>query len=105
MKKSLPQDRSRRIRRFDSDVIERISIEILTFIAEDDERVGRFFDLTGLTFQTLRQVAGTKGFNSSLFDYLGSDEGLLRAFAERRGYEPEEVDAARMSLDAPTSDV
>ena len=104
MKKRLPQDGSRREHRFDRAIIEHTAIEILTFIAEDEARLGRFFDLTGLSIQTLRKAAGTPSFNASLFDYLGSDEALLIAFSDRKGCDPGEVDAMCKSLNTPARD-
>jgi hypothetical protein len=80
------------------DLIDKMALETLSFLAEDPDRLGRFFDLTGLTLQTLRAAAGTPRFDASLLDYLGSDVVLLRAFAERHGYDPGEVDAARVAL-------
>jgi hypothetical protein len=91
-------------RRINRDLADQMAIQALGFLAEDPDRLGRFFDITGLTIQTLRQVAGTSSFTSSLLDYLGSDEALLRAFAERNGYDPAEVDAARLPLSGPQDD-
>jgi hypothetical protein len=83
------------------DFIARLPVEVLTFLAADPARLYRFFDTTGLDAQTLRQAAGTPGFGSSLLDYLGSDERLLRDFAQQHDYEPAEVDMARMILAGP----
>ena len=84
--------------RVDRDLVDKMAVKALGFLAADTDRLGRFFDITGLTVQTLRQAAGTPGFDSSLLDYLGSDEALLRAFADQNGYDPAEVDAVRMAL-------
>jgi hypothetical protein len=90
--------------RLNRDLIDQMAIQVLGFLAGDPERLGRFFDITGLTVQTLRKAAGTAGFESSLLEYLGSDEALLRAFAEDYGYDPATVDAARMTLAGPPAD-
>lgn len=91
-------------RRLNKDLVDQMAVQVLGFLAQDPDRLGRFFDLTGLTLQSLRKAAGTPGFDSSLLDYLGSDEMLLRTFAEEHGYDPETVDAVRMMLAEPPSD-
>lgn len=104
MKKSLRQSTAELQRRINSDLIDEMAVQALVFLADDPDRLGRFFDITGLTVQTLRQVAGTSRFNASLLDYLGSDEALLRAFADHSGYDPAQVDTARMSMSDPRVD-
>ena len=84
-----------------NDLIGRLPIEVLTFLAVDPVRLDRFFDTTGLNVQTLRESAGSPGFGSSLLDYLGSDEGLLCDFAREHGYDPAEVDMVRVILAGP----
>ncbi|MGD0632714.1 MAG: DUF3572 domain-containing protein [Beijerinckiaceae bacterium] len=84
-----------------SDFMDRLPVEVLTYLAADPARLGRFFDTTGLDVPALRQSAGTPSFDSSLLDYLGSDESLLRDFAQQHGYDPAEVDTARMILAGP----
>lgn len=84
-----------------NDLVDRLPIEVLTFLAVDPARLNRFFDTTGLNVQTLRQTAGSPGFGSSLLDYLGSDESLLRDFAQQHGYDPAEVNTVRMILAGP----
>lgn len=91
-------------RRLNRDLIDQMAVQALGFLADDPDRLGRFFDITGLTVQTLRQVAGTPSFDSSLLDYLGSDETLLRAFAEQNDYDPADVDATRMALSGPAEE-
>lgn len=59
-----------------------LSAPILQFLADDDERFGRFLETTGLTVATLRAASASVGFAESLLDYLGSDERLLIAFAQ-----------------------
>lgn len=79
----------------------RLPAEVLTYLAADSARLMRFFDITGLDVATLRQAAGTPGFETSLLDYLGSDESLLRDFSALHGYDPADVDHARMVLAGP----
>jgi hypothetical protein len=103
VKKSILPPGSGPRRRINRDLIDTMAIQALGFLADDPDRLGRFFDITGLTVQTLRQIAGTPSFDSSLLDYLGSDEALLRAFADQNGYDPADVDAARMALAGPAA--
>ena len=80
------------------DLADQIAIQGLTFLAADAERLDRFFGVTGLDVTTLRRAAESPGFMASVLDYLGSDEPLLRAFAQEHDYDPAEVDAARRHL-------
>ena len=84
-----------------SDFIDRLPVEVLTYLAADPTRLGRFFNITGLDVPALRQSVGTPSFDSSLLDYLGSDESLLRDFAQQHGYDPADVDWVRMILAGP----
>jgi hypothetical protein len=104
VKKGIFEPRSGTQRHVNRDRIDQMTVQALGFLADDPDRLGRFFDITGLTVQSLRQIAGTPSFEASLLDYLGSDEALLRAFAEQNGYDPAEVDAARMALSGPPDD-
>ena len=84
--------------RLGRDDLERLVAEGLSFLADDHARLSSFFETTGLHPAELRAAAGTPDFASSLLDYLGSDETLLRAFAAAHGYEPADLDALRARL-------
>jgi hypothetical protein len=84
--------------------VQAMAVEILTFLSEEPERLVRFFDLSGVSVETLRQVADTAGFRASLFDFIGSDEAMLLAFAARFDHDPAEVDRVRLSLSPPVFD-
>ena len=79
--------------------------EILGFLAADDERMGRFFGLTGMDVETLRAATRAPGFAESMLDYLTADEPLLVAFAADHGYDPARIEAIRMSLSPASDDV
>ncbi len=81
--------------------MERLPVEILTFLAADPARMARFFDITGLDAANLRKAAGTPDFESSLLEYLCSGDALLRDFAALHGYDPAEVDQVRVILAGP----
>ena len=75
-----------------------LAVEILTFLAADEDRLGRFLGVTGLDVDDVRQVTRGAGFAESMLDYLSGDEALLVAFAADRKYEPAAIEAARLSL-------
>ncbi len=75
-----------------------LAADILGFLAEDTARLSRFFDLTGLAPQTLRESAAAPGFEASLFDYLASDDRLFLAFATARHYDLKELEGLRQGL-------
>jgi len=80
---------------------ETLAVGLLGFLAEDDERLGRFLSVTGLGPATLRQAARDAGFLVSLLDYALADEPLLLDFAASRGLRPERVAEARALLEGP----
>ncbi|WP_293864953.1 DUF3572 domain-containing protein [uncultured Alsobacter sp.] len=80
---------------------EAIAIDALAFLASDVERLGRFLALTGLSPETIREVAQTRGFMAAVLDHLASDESLLLAFAANQGLDPANVLRARESLARP----
>lgn len=80
--------------------VEALSAPILQFLAEDDERFGRFLDSTGLTVATLRGASASAGFAESLFDYLGSDERLMVGFAQATNHRVEDLAALHGRLAA-----
>ena len=75
--------------------------EILTFLGDDPERIGRFLALSGLDVGDLRRVCVTAVFAESLLDHLCAQESLLVAFAETKGYDPASLEAVRQSLAPP----
>ncbi|MGE0231718.1 MAG: DUF3572 domain-containing protein [Flavobacteriaceae bacterium] len=82
--------------------IEAIGIEILQFIAADEQQLDRFLSLTGLTPATLREAARSPRFHESLLAYLAQNEGDLMAFAEAAGRRPEDI--MRHAASLPVAD-
>ena len=76
-------------------------VEVLVFLGEDPERLRRFLNSSGLDIADLRRVAATSAFAESLLDHLCSDEPLLVAFAETKGYDPASIEQARQALAPP----
>jgi hypothetical protein len=77
---------------------EDLAADVLVFLARDPERLARFFILTGLRADTIREASRAPGFAASVLDYILADERLLLAFASVAEVEPEELAQVRRSL-------
>jgi hypothetical protein len=77
---------------------EDMAVAALTFIAQDDERLGRFLALSGLESGNLREAAAEPGFLVGVLDYLSSDEPLLLAFAANFQIDPTAIATAQRLL-------
>ncbi|MEM6461043.1 MAG: DUF3572 domain-containing protein [Pseudomonadota bacterium] len=75
-----------------------LGIDVLTWIAENDERMGRFLALSGLNIDNLRKAAAEPGFMVGVLGFLTGHEQTLLAYCEERGVEPEMVAKAWRSL-------
>ena len=67
---------------------ETVAIRALAWIAEDEERLGRFMGLAGLTVDELRARAAEPDFLGGVLDFVLENEPLLLAFAETAGFKP-----------------
>jgi len=70
----------------------------LAFLADDMERLERFFALTGLDPADVRGLVGSRGFCLAVLDHVAQDERCLVLFAEASGVAPEAIGAARRAL-------
>jgi hypothetical protein len=77
---------------------EAVAIDVLTFLAEDPERLGRFLAITGIDPASLRRVAAQPRFLASVLGYLLEDESLLLAFASNRQLRPDWIATAHRRL-------
>lgn len=77
---------------------EALAIAALGFLAEDQERLGRFLAITGLDPATLRAAARAPGFLGAVLDHLLADESLLLAFAANHQLVPASIASARTRL-------
>ena len=75
-----------------------IGVAALGFIAQDERRLSRFLDISGLGPQNLRKAAAEPTFLGAVLEYLAADEKLLIAFAESRNLPPEAILCARDAL-------
>ncbi len=99
MKKHLEASvHSRNAAALESDTLDQLAAEAMTYLAADAERLSRFFAETGITIDTLRCAAGTPDFTAHLLDYLAADERRLVAFAAEVGRDPAAIDAIRAAL-------
>lgn len=71
-----------------------IATDAFVWVAGDDERLGRFLDLTGLAPGDLRAAAAEPGFFASVMDFVAAYEPDAAAFAQSRGLSPEDFQAA-----------
>lgn len=83
----------------DRDDAEAIAVSALSFLVSRPDDIDRFFALTGITSDTIRQNTIEPGFFSGVLDYLLGDEALLTAFAAEAGIPPGHVQVARRRLD------
>ena len=81
--------------------MEALAAALLSFLAADDERLARFFALTGLDPGGLRAASRSSDFAEALFSYLGTDEPLLLAFAAENGLDPSDIAALTLAATAP----
>jgi Protein of unknown function (DUF3572) len=91
-----PRDSSNSV---DQDHAETIAAWALSFLVSRPDDMGRFFALTGIRSDTIRQNAAEPGFLAGVLDYLLGDEALLTAFAAEAGIPPGRVQAVRHRLD------
>ena len=81
-----------------AEVAEVLAIQALGFIAQDEERLGRFLALTGMGPGKIRQAARERHFLVGVLDYVSGDEHLLVAFASHAGVDPRTIELARRAL-------
>ncbi len=74
----------------------------LLFLAQDQLRLGRFLNESGLDPATLRKEANTPHMMSAVLAHMLGDESLLLVFAAETGLDPVEVTRAQMLLDGET---
>ena len=77
---------------------EGLAVQVLTFIAGDGERLGRFLATTGIGPAQIRAAAQEPGFLIGVLDYLAGDERLLSAFAAEIGRDPGDIGKALVAL-------
>ena len=77
---------------------EALAIQALSFLAEDSERLTRFFSVTGLDPGGIREAAGSPGFLAGVLAYLASDETMAREFTAAASCAPDDIFRAHTAL-------
>ena len=77
------------------------AIAVFGRIAADEERLGRFFDLTGLRPDSIRAASTTPQFFEAVLDHVVGYEPLLVAIAGELETDPQAIVAAQMRLAPP----
>jgi len=80
------------------DQAEIVAYQAVGFIAEDEDRLGRFLALSGVGPFELRERMRESAFLGGVLDFLLNFEPDLMAFAESAELEPELVAKARAVL-------
>lgn len=81
-----------------AEVAEVLAIQALGFIAQDEERLGRFLAITGMGPAEIRDAARDRHFLAGVLDYLVGDEELLVAFASHANVDPTTIAIAQQAL-------
>lgn len=77
---------------------ETIGLQVLAFLAEDPERLGRFLSLTGIGPGEIRGAAGDPAFLAAVIGHLREDESLLLVFASTVNLPAEQLGEAEALL-------
>ena len=77
---------------------EDIALKLFQGMACDDELMQRFLDMTGLSYDSLRQASQSSGFMLAVIDFISGNEHDLLALAERLKIKPEDIMHARHTL-------
>lgn len=75
-----------------------LAVEGLNFIANDQEVLDRFMDLSGLVPGHFRAAAGEPEFLAGVLSFLMDHEAVLLAFAATAGISPHRVAGAHLVL-------
>lgn len=85
------------------DAAEEIAIGAFTFLAADEERMSRFFALTGFDPAEMAAIAREPSFLPGVLDYMLSDETLLLTYCANANLDAAWVPAARQALGGNTA--
>jgi hypothetical protein len=77
-----------------AEAAEALAIQVLTFIAADGERLGRFLAASGIGQAEIRAAAREPGFMLGVVEFLAGEEAMLTAFAAEYDFEPADVGRA-----------
>lgn len=83
---------------------EGLALDVLVWLAADEERLLPFLSLSGLTPGTLRESASDPAFLGAVLDHVMGDEMTLVACAAALDIGPERIAAAWRRLQPPDFD-
>ena len=86
------------------DSAERLAIAVLSWLAQDEDRLLPFLQASGLAPGDLREAARHSGFLGAVLDHVMGDEPSLIACAEALEIKPERIAAAWQALQPPDFD-
>lgn len=73
----------------DKQAAEDFAIKAFSFIAQDPQILSLFFDITGLSVDSIRDAANSKDFLVGVMNFYSSNESLLISFCQNHNYNPE----------------
>ncbi|WP_245411717.1 DUF3572 domain-containing protein [Phyllobacterium leguminum] len=77
---------------------QKIAIEALAFLAQDDELLPRFLALTGIGPNDIRAAAREPGFLAGVLQFYLAHEPTLLRFCEASGNKPADLQRALQAL-------
>ncbi|MEO9166934.1 MAG: DUF3572 domain-containing protein [Aestuariivirga sp.] len=77
---------------------ETLPLDLITFLAQDEERFERFLALSGLGPQDFRSHLAEPSFQAMVLDQVLQDQSLVLEFTTAHNLKPEAVLAARRKL-------
>lgn len=81
-----------------------IALQLIAFLASDDERMERFSSLSGMGLGDLKDGTENPVFLGFLLDYALQDEALILSFAENQQISPQSLAVARRQLPGASDD-
>jgi hypothetical protein len=81
-----------------------MALNLLAFMAADEERFSRFCALSGLGESEVKARLSDPSFLGFVFDYAMQDEPMLLAFAAEHNIKPEQFAALRRKLPGASDD-
>jgi hypothetical protein len=75
-----------------------LALEALAWLAGQPDAIARFLTMSGLEASDLRRAVTDSGLQTSVLDFLLTDETLLLEFCESASLKPQAVHTARHGL-------
>ena len=85
----------------DSDAARGVAIRALAFLADDETRMERFLNLTGLDAAAIRAQAQDPSFLAGILSYIHADEPLLLTFCANASLQPSDIERSLRTLEQP----